>query len=458
MATITRQNISVLNDKLTVTVNKNDYYPTFEKALHQYSKSANIAGFRKGMVPAALIKKMYGTSIMTEEVIKAVEKEIQQYLTNEKLNIFAQPLPIESDLEHININNPTDYAFHFELGLKPIIEIEPVLKTANLTRYIIDVTDMMIDEHVARLQDRFEENIPEEIASTEQHILNMQFEETDVDGNSIPNEVIKEYTLEITDFNEDVRHQFIGKKKGDQLIIDPKKYMDLSEMTPIAKELNINLTDEAAPIKYFKLTINEISVCQKAALNETLFTNAYPNENITTEAEFRNTIKEEIQTYFNTQSNKKLNDQLYHYLIDNTPITLPETFLKRWLQQSEDKENTPEQTQEAFSSFTTQLKWTLISEKLISANNIHVTIDEVRNRIEQQINSYFKNLGLNLASQQSWLTDYIDKLMKDTEHVKDTYHQLLDIKLFETLTQQINTTEQSIAEKDFEKIITEHKH
>lgn len=458
MATITRENISLLNDKLTVTVSKNDYYPTFEKALNKYSKSANISGFRKGMVPAGLIKKMYGASIMTEEVIKTVEKEVQQYLTHEKLDIFAQPLPIESNLDRIDINNPSDYAFHFELGLKPDFEVNDILKTANLTHYVVEVTDMMIDEDIARIQERFGEIISEEIASTEKHILNMQFEETDVDGNSIPNGVIEKYTLEIKDFNEDVQNQFIGKKKGDQVIIDPKKYMDLSKMTTIAKELNIKLTDEATPIKYFKLTINEITLHQKAVINEALFTKVYPNETITTEAEFRNKIKEEIQTYWNSQCSKKLHDELYHYLIDNTPVALPETFLKRWLQQNGDKEKTPEQAEEAFPSFATQLKWTLISEKLVSANNIEVNIDEVRNHIMQQIASYYRSMGLDLGTQESWLTGYIDKLMKDRERVEAAYQQLLDIKLFETLSRQINTTEQSITEKDFEKIISEHKH
>lgn len=458
MATITRENISLLNDKLTVTVNKNDYYPTFEKALNKYSKSANISGFRKGMVPAGVIKKMYGASIMTEEVIKAVEKEVQQYLTHEKLDIFAQPLPIESDLNHIDINNPTDYAFHFELGLKPDFEVNNVLKAVNLTRYVVEVTDTMIDEDIANIQERFGENITEEIASTEKHILDMQFEETDVDGNSISNGVIEEYTLAIKDFNEDVQNQFVGKKRGDQIIIDPKKHIDLNKMTTIAKELNINLVDETAPIKYFKLTINEITLHQKATINEALFNKIYPNENITTEAEFRNKIKEEIQTYWNSQCSKKLYDELYHYLIDNTPITLPEKFLKRWLQQSKGKEKTPEQAEEAFPSFATQLKWTLISEKLISANNIEVNMDEVRNHIAQQIVSYYKSFGLDSGTQESWLTGYIDKLMKDRERVEAAYHQLLDIKLFETLGQQINTTEQSITQKDFEKIISEHKH
>ena len=52
MATVTRENIGMLNDKLVVKVAKDDYLPFFEKAIKEYSKRANIPGFRKGMVPA----------------------------------------------------------------------------------------------------------------------------------------------------------------------------------------------------------------------------------------------------------------------------------------------------------------------------------------------------------------------------------------------------------------------
>lgn len=458
MAIITRENISLLNDKLTVTINKNDYYPTFEKAINKYSKSASISGFRKGMVPAGIIKKMYGTSIMTEEVVKAVEKEIHQYLTNEKLSIFAQPLPVESDVDLINVNNPADYTFHFELGLKPIVEVGDILKAANFTRYAVEVTDTVIDEDIAHMQERFGEAVPEEIASTEKHLLNIQLEETDAEGNSIPNGVTEKYTLEIADFNEDVRNQFIGKKKGDELIIDPTKYLDLAKMSSIAKALNINLANETAPVKYFKLTINEVTLHQKAVINESLFAQVFPNQNITTEADFRNKIKEDIQTYWNNQCSKKLHDELYHYLIENTPINLPETFLKRWLQKGNGKEKTPEQAEEAFPLLATQLKWTLISEKLVDTNNLQVSIDEVRNHITQQIIAYYKSMGLSLHTEESWLTGYVNKLMQDKERVESTYRQLLDIKLFETLEHQIKTTDQSITQKEFEKMTSEHKH
>src|SRR3982751_2808173 len=104
MATVTRENIGLLNEKLVVRVEKDDYLPSFEKAIKDYSKKANIPGFRKGMVPPGMVKKMYGASIFYDEVIKVVEKEIQQYLTTEKPEIFAQPLPIANDLTRLDMN------------------------------------------------------------------------------------------------------------------------------------------------------------------------------------------------------------------------------------------------------------------------------------------------------------------------------------------------------------------
>src|ERR687889_1289982 len=101
MATITQQEIAPLHKHLNITIAKEDYLPQFEKSLKDYSKKANIPGFRKGMVPAGLIKKMYGSSLFTDEVLRTVDKEIFKYLEQEKLDIFAQPLPVEMNLGNL---------------------------------------------------------------------------------------------------------------------------------------------------------------------------------------------------------------------------------------------------------------------------------------------------------------------------------------------------------------------
>src|SRR5947209_18258572 len=105
MATVTREPISSLHEKINVTISKEDYLPSFQKSLKDYSKKANIPGFRKGMVPSGLIKKMYGRDLFVDEVLKTVDKEVFQYLENEKLDIFAQPLPMEMNLGQLDVTN-----------------------------------------------------------------------------------------------------------------------------------------------------------------------------------------------------------------------------------------------------------------------------------------------------------------------------------------------------------------
>ena len=150
MATVTRENIGLLNDKLTVQLNKDDYYNGFEQSLKKYAKTANIPGFRKGMVPAGLVKKMYGQGVFSDEILRKVEAELNAYMNNEQLDIFAQPLPLDNDAAKLDMNNPVDYSFTFEIGLKPLFELDP--KHIKVTRYNITVTDEMVQEEVERLQ------------------------------------------------------------------------------------------------------------------------------------------------------------------------------------------------------------------------------------------------------------------------------------------------------------------
>src|SRR4029078_12777247 len=134
MATVIKENVGLLHDKLTLTLDKQDYLPSFEKALKDYSKKANIPGFRKGQVPAGLIKKMYGTSVFSDEVLRSVDRELVKYLETDKLDIFAQPLPLEINMQQLDMNNPADYVFHFEVGMKPEFELAD-LPNAKITRY-----------------------------------------------------------------------------------------------------------------------------------------------------------------------------------------------------------------------------------------------------------------------------------------------------------------------------------
>lgn len=177
MATVTRENIGVLNDKITVRIAKEDYFPSFEKSLKSYSKSASLPGFRKGMVPAGLIRKMHGQSVFTDEVLKTVERELTNYMTGEKLDIFAQPLPLaENDARQLDVNNPSEYTFGFEVGLKPEFQV-PDLGLETLTRYKIEADDQAINEQVERIKKAYGKKKDPDAGDEEENIENAEVNE-----------------------------------------------------------------------------------------------------------------------------------------------------------------------------------------------------------------------------------------------------------------------------------------
>ena len=175
MGTVTRENIGLLNDKITVKIEKSDYLPSFEKSLKEYGRKANIPGFRKGMVPTSLIKKMYGNSVFVDEILKSVEKKLTDYVSTEQLEIFAQPLPLpENDASQINMTQPQDYSFAFEVGLKPNFEL-PVLSSLHPTRYIIRVSDEMVNEEVERLRQKNGTMTEPGVVTGDDNVLNVTF-------------------------------------------------------------------------------------------------------------------------------------------------------------------------------------------------------------------------------------------------------------------------------------------
>ena len=465
MATVIKENIGLLHEKLTVKLEKTDYLPSFEKALKEYSKKANIPGFRKGMVPAGLIKKMYGSSLFTDEVLKSVDRELIGYLQNDKLDIFAQPLPLEADFKQLDVNNPADYTFEFEVGMKPDFNLADLAK-AKTTRYIVTVTEEMINNEVDRLQNRYGNMKDEETVTTEDNVLNVTFIESDADGNDPDSNreeggVKKDNSILVKYFAEGFRKNWMGKKVEDVETVQLKIAFEEKEREWIINDLGLK-EDTAAADKYFKIIITKIGLLEKRELNEEFFNQLHPGKELKTETDFRNKIKEDIQTYWNSQANNQIHDQTYHELVDHTEIKFPEGFLKKWIKTQNgtaanpQPSKTDEEVEKEFPTFINQLKWTLISDKIVHDNNIQVEPDEIRAFVKQQLFSYMG--GANLGDDQPWVTDYVEKMMKDRKYVEDSYHRIQTQKIFEWAATQVNPVEKDISADEFTKMAAAHQH
>ncbi len=464
MATVTKENIGLLNDKLTLKLEKTDYLPAFEKTLKDYSKKANIPGFRKGMVPAGLIKKMYGNSLFTDEVLRSVDRELIKYLETEKLDIFAQPLPLEMDIRQLDVNNPVDYTFNFEVGMKPEFKLAD-LSTAKMTRYKVIVTDEMIDSEIIRLQNRHGHMNEPETVTTEENVLNVNFTETDADGNEVEGGAKKDNSILVKYFAENFRSKWMGRKNDDSEVLQLKSAFDEKEREWIIGDLGLNKEDPTAADKYFKVVITKVGLLEKRELDEDFFNQLYPNKETrptdmagreATESDFRKKINEEIQAHWNSQASSQLQHAVYHELLDHTEIDFPELFLKKWMKTQGEKEKSEEEAEAEFPTFKNQLKWTLISDRIIRKNNLQVLPDEVRNFAKQQLFGY---MGMvNTAEEQPWVNDYIEKMMKDRKYMDDAYNRIQTQKIFEWAESKINAIETEISSDDFVKMQEEHQH
>jgi trigger factor len=461
MATITKENIGLLHEKLTVKLEKTDYLPAFEKALKDYSKKANIPGFRKGMVPPGLIKKMYGPSVFTDEVLRSVDRELVKYLETTNLDFFGQPLPLETDMLQLDMNNPDDYSFHFELGMKPDFKL-PDLPKASITRYKVIVTDDMIDSEVTRLQNRYGNMKDLEIVDAEDNILTVVFTECDTEGNPVENGIKKDNSLLVKYFAESFRSQLMGKKTGNEFTLQLSSAFDDKEREWVISDLGLDKNDTTTAEKYFKVSITKIGLLEKRVLNEEFFEQLYPGADVKIISDFRNKIKEEIQVYWDDQARNQVHDQVYHFLVDDSDITFPENFLKKWIKtqnnssEKEQPEKTDDQVEREFPVFLKQLKWTLITDKISTAADIKISADELRFFAKQQLMGY---MGMTAGGpEQAWMNDYVEKMMKDRKYIEDAHNRIQTRKIFEWAETQVKPTEKEISVDDFTKIVQEHQH
>jgi trigger factor len=453
MATVTQQDVAPLHKHLNVTINREDYLPTFEKSLKDYSKKANIPGFRKGMVPSGLIKKMYGNSLFVDEVLKTVDKEVFQFLEKEKLDIFAQPLPVDMNLSQIDINHPNNYTFIFEVGMKPEFQL-PDLSKEKINRYVVTITDEMLNEEVERLRTRYGNMTEPEEVTGDNNVLNVTFVETDAAGNEVEGGIRKDNSLLVKYFREGFRSQLMGRKKDDTIQLGFEEAFEGKEAEWVLNDLGL----DSATNKHFKLLVTKVGLVEPRELNEEFFNQLFPNQEVKTEADFRQRVSDELRKQWDAESRNQLQHSLYHVLLEHTQIDFPQDFLKRWIKtQGENRQpKSDEEVEHEFPGFLNQLKWSLITDKLVQENNIQVGPDEIRQFAKEQLLGY---MGMQtLDDEQQWVRDYIDRMMKDKKYVDDAYNRLQTQRIFEWAESQVKAAETPVSREDFLKMTQEHQH
>ena len=447
---ITRENIDELNAVLTILVEKSDYEATVNDVLKNYRKKANMPGFRPGMVPAGLIKKMYGKSALAEEVNKIISKSLTDYIYAEKLNVLGEPLPNEEKQLKIDCDNQSDFSFVFDIATAP--EIEVVLdNNTTIPYYSIVANEELVNKQVEAYAGRLgESKVVDSIE--EKDTVRGTFVQLDETGNELVGGILADEVVIAIDVmkDEEIKASFIGKKAGDVVVFDPLKAYDNKH--EVGHMLNISHEEAENISGNFSFTIEEVLRFEKAELTPELFSKIYGEESgITTEEEFKAKVKSEIEENFIYSSDYKFGIDSRDALVKKIQFDLPEAFLKRWIKVTNEK-MTAEQIDADFDHFMLNLKWQLIKDKIVKDNELKVTEEDVHALAKEMAAMQFRQYGLgNIADEH--LENYANQMMKSEEERRKVVSKAQEDVIITTIKTKVALDIKEVSNEEFNKML-----
>ncbi len=445
---ITKENIDELNAELKITIKESDYKEKVETVLADYRRKAKIDGFRPGKVPAGMIKKMYGTAVLVDEVNKILSESISNYLVKENLNILGEPLPGEKE-QNINFEKQTEFEFLFDIGLAP--EFEVILtKKDKIPYYIIKVDKKLIDSYTENYTKKFGHfKSADKVEKTE--MLKGEIIQIDTEGNIKENGFSNnDATISLEILKDDsVKKKFKGKITGESIDFDVKKaYPNNTEIATILGTEKENVIDIDPLVRF---TIKEISKFENAEINQELFDKAYGKDKIKSEEEFYTRIKEDIQSNLEKESDYRFALDVKEKMIDKMKLSLPEKFLKRWLLKSDKGKITPEQIEKEFDQVAEDLKWQLIKDKIIKDQDLKVTEDEVLEYAKEVALMQFQQYGMaGMPDEQ--LEGFAKEILKKEDDKRRMYAKLFEDKTIAYIKENVKNDEKMISTDSFNKL------
>jgi trigger factor len=447
---ITRENIDELNAILTVSIEKNDYETSVNDVLKNYRKKANMPGFRPGMVPAGLVKKMYGKAALAEEVNKLLSKSLTDYIHAEKLNVLGEPLPNEEKQMPIDWDNQSDFSFVFDVAMAPAFDLK-LDEMAALPFYTIVADDDMVNKQLEAYASRLGENKVVE-AVEDKDTVRGNFVQLNEDGSELEGGIVAEKVVIAVDLmkDEEVKASFIGKKAGDVIVFDPVKAYDNKH--EVGHMLNISHEQAETLSGNFSFTIIEVLHFEKAELNQDLFSKIYGEDSgISTEEEFKAKIKAEIEDNFVHSSNYKFALDSRDALLKAIPFGLPEAFLKRWIKATNEK-MTDEQIESDFDNFVIDLRWQLIKDRIVKDNDLQVTEEGVRELAKEMAAMQFRQYGLNNVGDEH-LENYANHMLKNEEERRKLVSRKQEDIIVATIKDKVTLDIKEISYDEFNKML-----
>ncbi len=449
---ISRTDKTDIETQLAIHIAKDEYEPKLKSELQKHRQKAQMKGFRRGKVPMSMIKKLYGKAMLADVINNMVQTQLGTYLEEEKLKTLGQPLPAEDQESYdFDLNDLSDFEFKFDVALAPEFEVQGLSKETEFEQLVVNVTDEMVDQDLLAARKRAGKEVHPE--SDLQETDSVTFNAKELDGEALKKKGF-ETSFKVLISNiaaDDLRQKILGASKGDSIrfnIFELEKDRDEKYVRKYLLNLEEDEMDRDVG-QWFEGTIVDTLRIDPADLNEDFFEKAF-GEEVTTEEEAREKIREHIQAFYDRQAEALMFRDFQEKLMELNSLTLPDKFLRRWLLSS--NENLQEdQLEKEYPDFTKNLAWSLVEREIVENYELKVDVEEVREVLKRQLLQYMGNYPIP----QETLDKYVDEMMQNREQTSKAYEEKLSDKVFEKIRDLVTLVPKPIDLEDFEQVIAE---
>jgi len=442
---IKQENIDDLNAVVKITIAPEDYTPRVEKALKEQAKKANLPGFRKGMVPVGHIKRMYGKSILVEEINNMLNDTLSKHLADNKVEVLGQPLPVLDETTEFKWDYTDEFEFNYELGLAPKVDIE-ISSQDKFTQYNVKADEETLAARIKNIRKSYGKMTNPEV-SAEGDVLYSELAQLASDGTIFEGGITSTGSIRldlVTD--QEILKTLVGLKKDDVITLDVQKAFDNNE-TVIAKLLNIEEADAKDLQSNFQVTVKNVNRLEESDLNQEFFDKIFGEGVVTDEAGFRAKITEEVESMFKQDADRKLQNDIYTQLTEQTKMQLPDAFLRKWLKATNEK-LTDEELEQGYADFAKNLKWTLIENKIITDNEIKIDYKDVFETAKQRLDAQFRMYSPQPMPEDQ-LAQYTANFLQEKENANRIFDEVKALKVFEYIQATATLDQEDIDYKKF---------
>ena len=445
---ITQEKIDNLNAVLKVNIDAADYKERVDKAIKDHAKKAKMPGFRPGMVPPSHIKKMYGKSILVDEVNNLLSDTLNNYIAEQKLDILGQPLPKLDDSQQYNWDFADNFEFNYEVGLAPEFNIDFSSKD-KLTQYVIKIDDTTLAERIKNIRRSYGKMTNPDV-SADDDVLYAQLTQLSPDGSVFDGGISNTASVRIEQIKDaKIKKSLIGLKKEDEVTLDIQKAYN-NDATRIAAILKVDDETAAGLESNFRLTVKNVNRLEESDLNQEFFDKLFGEGTVTTEEEFRAKITEEVEAMFAQDADRKLQNDLYKLAIEKATFQLPDEFLKRWLKTTNEK-LTEEELTGGYDDFAKNLKWTLLENKIIKDNKIEIKYEEVFAAAKQRLDAQFRMYSPQPLSEEQ-LGQYAVQYLQNRDEANKIFEEVKALKALDYLKSVVTLENKEVDAKDFSSV------